>query len=150
MSERDLPPIPDRMRGRPRDERGYPIPYAQFLDRHGKPDFRILDDGRVVACLEARLCGLCGQPMGRHLQPHERRQAHTGLSCSATRGGSSGRPPRADETFALALKRESGGDLETGRPSFIGRTIGGDRTAVTHVLSIRRGRSSAVLAAVRA
>jgi hypothetical protein len=28
--------------------------------------------------------------------------AHTGLSCSVTRGCSSGRPPRADETFDLA------------------------------------------------
>jgi hypothetical protein len=63
----ELPPVPLRMLARPCDERGYPIPYAQFINKQGKPDFRILDAARVQLCLSRRLCGLCGEPMGKHV-----------------------------------------------------------------------------------
>lgn len=63
----ELPPIPFRMARRPRDPRGLPIPYSQFIDQDGKPDFRVLDDQRVARCLRYRLCGLCGQQLGKHI-----------------------------------------------------------------------------------
>jgi len=63
----ELPPLPARMQRRPRDARGFPIPFSQFIDKDGKPDFRVLDDNKVRDCLSARLCGLCGQPMGQHI-----------------------------------------------------------------------------------
>jgi hypothetical protein len=63
----ELPPVPMRMAHRPRDARGLPIPYAQFIASDGTPDFRVLDDVKVRHCLRARLCGLCGGQMGRHI-----------------------------------------------------------------------------------
>lgn len=63
----ELPPLPSRMMHRPRDARGLPIPYSQFIDGDGVPDFRVLDDIKVQHCLRARLCGLCGEQMGRHI-----------------------------------------------------------------------------------
>jgi hypothetical protein len=63
----ELPAIPPRLRSRPRDARGYPITYVTLLDGDGKPDFRAVDDAKLMHCLQARLCGMCGQPLGRHL-----------------------------------------------------------------------------------
>ena len=63
----ELPPIPWRMGRRPRDARGLPIPFAQFIGADGVPDFRVLDGERVQRCLRNRLCGLCGQQMGKHV-----------------------------------------------------------------------------------
>jgi hypothetical protein len=70
----DLPPllisgaiVPERMSRLPRDARGLPIPYAQFVGSDGTPDFRVLDAHKVEHCLVFRRCGLCGDPMGRHL-----------------------------------------------------------------------------------
>jgi hypothetical protein len=59
--------IPSRLARRPLDPRGFVIPYSQFIDADGKPNFRIMDDGRVRECLRRRLCSLCGEPMGRHI-----------------------------------------------------------------------------------
>jgi hypothetical protein len=61
------PEIPRRMVTRPRDVRGFPIPYVQFIATNGEPDFRILDHGAVLRCLTGRRCALCGLPMGRHV-----------------------------------------------------------------------------------
>jgi len=60
-------PIPPRLAGRPRDRRGYPVPYIVMLDANGKPDFRVSDTLKVMRVVELRLCGLCGQPMGRYM-----------------------------------------------------------------------------------
>jgi hypothetical protein len=59
--------IPPRLSQRPRDPRGFPIPFAQWIAEDGTPDFRILDQERVGRCLRLRLCGLCGHKMGGHL-----------------------------------------------------------------------------------
>src|SRR5215203_4621477 len=59
--------IPLRLSRRPRDRRGYVIPFAQFIDRHGQPQFAAMDDALVRRCLDHRLCGLCGEPMGGHI-----------------------------------------------------------------------------------
>ncbi len=59
--------IPARLARRPRDRRGYVIPFAQFIDKSGEPQFKIMDDELVTRCLNYRLCGLCGEQMGRHV-----------------------------------------------------------------------------------
>jgi len=39
--------VPPRLKSRPIDPRGYPIPFAQFIDpKTGLPDFRILDQAK--------------------------------------------------------------------------------------------------------
>jgi hypothetical protein len=55
--------IPFRLARRPRDDRGYAVPFAQFVKPDGKPDFRVMDHKRVGKVLRARRCGLCGEPM---------------------------------------------------------------------------------------
>jgi hypothetical protein len=60
-------PVPPRLASRPRDRRGYVVPYAQFVDRDGVPQFQVMDDVQVQNCLTRRCCGLCGQPMGKHI-----------------------------------------------------------------------------------
>jgi hypothetical protein len=64
---RKLPPLPKHRLGRPRDDRGYPIPYTVLIRPDGKPDFRIIDQEKVRNAGQARRCALCGQPMGRHV-----------------------------------------------------------------------------------
>ncbi len=66
-------PLPMRMRGLPRDHRGFVVPYfVAWLDEqqnevappNGTPDFRILSPERMKRCVRDRRCWLCGQPMG--------------------------------------------------------------------------------------
>lgn len=59
--------LPDRLKLRPRDARGYVIPFVQFIYPGGKPDFRVLDNEKVDHVLRTRKCALCGEPMGRHI-----------------------------------------------------------------------------------
>lgn len=42
------------------DERGYPIPYFVPV-RDGKHDFRYLDRKKQIACIEHKLCAVCGK-----------------------------------------------------------------------------------------
>lgn len=63
----ELPAIPPRLRARPCDARGYPITYVTMRDGDGKPDFRVVDNAKLAYCLRLRLCGMCGQPLGRHV-----------------------------------------------------------------------------------
>lgn len=61
-----LPRLIPRIAALPLDERGYPVPYfVAWLD--GKPDFRIVDPEKLVNCVRARLCWVCGQGLGAHL-----------------------------------------------------------------------------------
>jgi hypothetical protein len=62
-----LTALPRRLLARPRDAHGFPITYVTLLDNDGKPDFRIVDEAKLAHCLRARLCGVCGQLLGRHL-----------------------------------------------------------------------------------
>lgn len=58
-----LPPLPDKMRHLPIDERGYPVPFfVQWID--GKPDHRIVDSRKVSLCIKARRCWICGHELG--------------------------------------------------------------------------------------
>lgn len=57
--------IPERLKNRPLDSRGYPIPYIQYLPPAGqKVDFRVTDPTRRTECIYKRLCGICGEPLG--------------------------------------------------------------------------------------
>jgi hypothetical protein len=69
-------PLPDHLRGRPRDARGFIVPYfvawrdddGNLADEgRGEPDFRTVNTSRFVRCIKQRLCWLCGHPLGRHL-----------------------------------------------------------------------------------
>jgi len=55
--------IPYRMAKRPRDARGFVIPFAQFIKADGTPDFRIMEDRLSTKAVRRRLCGICGEPM---------------------------------------------------------------------------------------
>ena len=54
-------PIPPRLAARPRDRRGFPVPYATLCSDDGTPDFRVTD------AVNRKLCGLCGCLLGRRL-----------------------------------------------------------------------------------
>jgi hypothetical protein len=56
-------PLPRLLRTRPRDKRGYPIPFVVLIDRAGLPQFTINDARKVEQCRRKHLCGLCGKRM---------------------------------------------------------------------------------------
>jgi hypothetical protein len=81
-------PLPMRMRGLPRDHRGFVVPYfVAWLDEqqheveppNGVPDFRILSPSRMLKCKRDKLCWLCGQKLGRFMV------FAIGPMCAATR-----------------------------------------------------------------
>lgn len=53
--------VPRRLRTRPRDARGYPVPWIVMVDRAGRAHFPVNDAGRVHDCITRKLCGLCGK-----------------------------------------------------------------------------------------
>lgn len=55
--------IPPRVATRPRDPRGYPIPYLQLVREGERVDFRVMDTQRRIQCLSQKLCGICGQKL---------------------------------------------------------------------------------------
>jgi hypothetical protein len=59
--------IPARLADRPRDRRGYPIPWTVKLDLDGRPDFRVIDVEKVALAVNLKRCAMCGQALGRHL-----------------------------------------------------------------------------------
>ena len=59
---RELPPLPKHRLGRPRDDRGYPIPYTVLIRPDGKPDFRITDQEKARDAGQARRCALVRDP----------------------------------------------------------------------------------------
>lgn len=56
---------PFRLARRPRDDRGYVIPFVQFVDRDGKPDFRVLDAEKAQKAARRGLCAICGDHIRR-------------------------------------------------------------------------------------
>lgn len=59
--------VPARLAKRPRDRRGYPIPWVAMTDAEGRPDFRVTSAERWVIAARQRVCTQCGEPLGRHL-----------------------------------------------------------------------------------
>lgn len=54
--------LPERIKALPVDDRGFPVPYfVAIVD--GKPDHRITDPNKLVACVSQGLCWVCGQPL---------------------------------------------------------------------------------------
>lgn len=72
----ELPPLTDRIKKLPVDERGYPVPFfVQWVDENnectppgvGRPEFRMMDPSKFVACVRRKLCWVCGEALGVHL-----------------------------------------------------------------------------------
>jgi hypothetical protein len=55
--------IPFRLSRRPRDARGFVIPFTQFIKPDGTADFRVMDDDHTRKAVRRRLCSLCGDQM---------------------------------------------------------------------------------------
>lgn len=70
----DLPDIPERIAGLPRDHRGFPVPWfvQWFKDGEpcetgvGVPDFRVADSRKLRLALASPRCWVCGGIMGKH------------------------------------------------------------------------------------
>lgn len=63
---RELPPLPERMKGLPVDERGYPVPwFVAYVN--GKPDHRIADASKRGDAVRFKRCWVCGGPLGRYV-----------------------------------------------------------------------------------
>jgi hypothetical protein len=58
--------LPPRMARLPISLTGFPVPKFVHWE-NGVPDFRVIEPGFVAKCFNARLCWLCGQPMGKFL-----------------------------------------------------------------------------------
>jgi hypothetical protein len=59
MRDAEMSP-PGRLAHRPRDSRGFVVPYTQHVGPDGTPDFRVMDVDRVNEALRRRLCSMCG------------------------------------------------------------------------------------------
>jgi hypothetical protein len=58
--------VPERIAKLPRDDRGYPVPwFVAWVD--GRPDFRVIEGGRIFEALKERRCWVCGEKLGRYL-----------------------------------------------------------------------------------
>ncbi|MFE0461958.1 hypothetical protein ACFW1A_22190 [Kitasatospora sp. NPDC058965] len=62
----DLVPMPDTVRARPRDPRGYPVPAITPWEEE-QPQFALTDYGRSADCARGRLCSVCNQLMPKGL-----------------------------------------------------------------------------------
>lgn len=62
---RDLPEAPARIARLPVDpDRGYPVPWFVHWDENGKPDFRVIKQGRIRDAIKYKRCWICGDPLG--------------------------------------------------------------------------------------
>jgi hypothetical protein len=87
--------MPERMRARPLDARGYPVPwFVAYID--GKPDFRVIGVGKFQEAVGERLCWLCGNPLGRYFV------FVLGPMCMITR--TSSEPPAHQECAKFAVR----------------------------------------------
>lgn len=59
----DTIPMPERIARRPREARGYPVPFVNHVYANGTPDLRILDQRKVNRCVEERRCAICGEKL---------------------------------------------------------------------------------------
>jgi hypothetical protein len=61
---RDIP-LPERLKGRPVSERGFPVPwFVSFIN--GKWDFVNVDPRKIVEAYKRELCFLCGYKLGQY------------------------------------------------------------------------------------
>jgi hypothetical protein len=60
----NLPPLPERLKRLPVEERGYPVPwFVEWID--GKPDFRVMSHSKFLDAVKFRKCWMCGGTLGR-------------------------------------------------------------------------------------
>lgn len=94
---RDVP-IPDRMRGLPLDDRGYPIPVIVLRDRSGRPHFTVNAQEVVEEMIFQDRCSICGGG-------HDRRRWFVGGPMSAFHpNGSYMDPPLHAECMRYAMR----------------------------------------------
>lgn len=63
---RGLPKLPTRLRNRPVDHRGYPVPwFVTDKDEAGNWEFRWIRPERIVEAAKKNLCWACGKPLGK-------------------------------------------------------------------------------------
>lgn len=60
----DLPPMTPRIAKLPVGKNGYPIPFFVAEVNGSREDFRVADSAKVVACVNKKLCWVCGEPLG--------------------------------------------------------------------------------------
>jgi hypothetical protein len=59
-------PMPARIRRLPVTAEGWPeLFFAAVVDEHGRKDLRVADERKKIRCLNADLCWLCGERLGR-------------------------------------------------------------------------------------
>jgi hypothetical protein len=61
---RKVTPIPRRMLGLPRDERGFVVPWFAWHDDTGRPHISLLDQEKWWEAVRRDRCWVCGQPLG--------------------------------------------------------------------------------------
>lgn len=64
----NLPPIPDRLKARPVDERGYPVPWFVLEIEKDKFDFRVIAPNKHAEAIALGKCWICGEPLGAFKQ----------------------------------------------------------------------------------
>ncbi len=80
-------PIPNRVALRPRDHRGFIVPWFvawmkdgfEVDEGEGVPDFRVIASNKLAIALNYRRCWICGEPMGQMVA------YAIGPMCAATR-----------------------------------------------------------------
>lgn len=65
MRPADAAEMPRALRKRPKDRRGYPIPFIVLIDANKRPHFTINNGNRVLVAGRKKLCGLCGEKLRR-------------------------------------------------------------------------------------
>jgi hypothetical protein len=101
-----IAPIPPRLSRRPRDGRGFPVPWFVQWFKDGapvdetepgaEPDFRVMHTRRFEAILRNPRCWICGEPLGGH------RVFVIGPMCAVNRINSE--PPSHRECAEYAVK----------------------------------------------
>ena len=65
MTLHRFPDAPARIRDLRTDQRGFPVPwFVAWID--GKPDFRVIEHGKIGEALRHDQCWLCGQRLGAY------------------------------------------------------------------------------------
>ncbi len=59
----ELPEMPPSVAALLRDDRGYPIPFFNYVGRDGVPDFRVARSGAIAECVRGNLCWVCGEQL---------------------------------------------------------------------------------------
>ncbi|HVG51616.1 MAG TPA: hypothetical protein VM867_08290 [Xanthobacteraceae bacterium] len=71
----DISAMPERIKRLPISPTGFPVPWfvtwfkngEHCADGDGKPDFRIVNPGKIAMAVNSKRCWVCGGPMGQYL-----------------------------------------------------------------------------------